>query len=156
MDDLKTFAATKTEAEQSLETATRVSKAVGMEMGHSKCAIAHLRRSRPAAVTNRDGINPATSCDVRYVSITCHSTGLWTAKGALKQIARKEFLRSARMIWSSALNVHNKIRAYNWGPEKVMDALQFLSIRQRYRLVANSQRTAAMASSRILRNHLAW
>ena len=49
-DDLKTFAATKAGAEQSLEKVTRVSKAVGMEMGHSKCAIAHPRRGRPAAV----------------------------------------------------------------------------------------------------------
>ena len=40
--------------------------------------------------------------------------------------------------------------------EKELSALQFLSIRQRYRLVANIQRTAVMASSRILRNHLPW
>ena len=40
--------------------------------------------------------------------------------------------------------------------EKELGALQFLSVRQRHRLVANIQRTAVMASSRIPRNHLAW
>ena len=40
--------------------------------------------------------------------------------------------------------------------EKELSAFQFLSILQRHRLVANIQRTAVMASSRILRNHLAW
>ena len=40
--------------------------------------------------------------------------------------------------------------------EKELGALQFLSIRHQHRLVANIQRTAVMASSRILRNHLAW
>ena len=38
--------------------------------------------------------------------------------------------------------------------EKELGALQFLSVRQRHRLVANIQRTAVMASSRILRSQL--
>ena len=40
--------------------------------------------------------------------------------------------------------------------EKELTTLQFLSVRQRFRLMANIQRTAIMASSRIIRNHLAW
>ena len=40
--------------------------------------------------------------------------------------------------------------------EKELTTLQFRSVRQRFRIMANIQRTAVMASSRIIRNHLAW
>ena len=93
-------------------TATRVSKAVGMEMGHSKCAVAHLRRGRPAAVHIETGEIPrlhATSDTYQYL-------GFPQVYGALKQTAIKEFLQSVKVIWSSALNLQNKIRTYNWGP----------------------------------------
>ena len=116
MDDLKTFAATKAGAEQSLVMATRVSKAVGMEMGHSKCAVAHLRCGRPAIVHIDTGEIPRLHADSDTYQYLGFPQVYGIAKGALKLKARKELLDSVKTIWASALNVRNKIRAYNWGP----------------------------------------
>ena len=116
MDDLKTYTPTEAAAVESLNTVCRVSKAVGMELGHAKCATARISKGRDAVVTHPTGPIPALTSEstpYKYLGLP-QITGL--SKSALKAKARSEFPNAVRLIWKSDLNTKHKIVAYNRGP----------------------------------------
>ena len=107
MDDLKVYARDERAMKKALSLVDRVSKAVGMELGLRKCAVANIKRGKlqeaGALALSDDRTVPAARKDdpYRYLGVEqVIEPALTTVK---KKLVEKYMLRLWR-IWSSDLN----------------------------------------------------
>ena len=116
MDDLKVYARDERAMKKALSLVDRVSKAVGMELGLRKCAVANIKRGKlqeaGALALSDDRTVPAARKDdpYRYLGVEqVIEPALTTVK---KKLVEKYMLRLWR-IWSSDLNSKYKAQATN-------------------------------------------
>ena len=116
MDDLKVYARSPTTLETALGVVDRVSRAVGMELGLRKCAVAHVASGR--LTTGEDFILPedrhisavTNGNTYRYLGIEqVFKPDLKAIRGRLS----KTYVKRLRKIWSSDLNSKHKVQATN-------------------------------------------
>ncbi len=113
MDDLKVYAKNRTQLEHALDVVGRVSDAVGMELGLTKCAEAHMKNGR--VETDEGGGTGLLRLAMKedpytYLGITqVFDPDLATIRERLK----KDFGRRMNGIWGSELNGLNKVKATN-------------------------------------------
>lgn len=113
MDDLKIYCHAKAKLAKVLERTRETARAVGMELGLTKCAEAHKRtrgRVEGELLATTDfrratGESPYTYLGVKQVLSS-------SSKGIIEPL-RKEYLRRVQKIWSSNLSGKNKVRAHN-------------------------------------------
>lgn len=95
----------------------RVARAVGMELGLRKCAVAH--RDKEGSVT-RKGVDLNADREVRalqgpedtyrYLGVEQYMS---PDLASVRQRLAKEYVKRLHWIWSSALNAKNKVNATN-------------------------------------------
>lgn len=116
MDDLKLYAEGRTALARMLEATFDVSKAMGMEFGLRKCAVAHVKAGRARmgeGMRMADGgvVKHLDKEDTyRYLGVT----QLFRVKlQQTRNTVAKEYLRRLRAVWSSDLSSAAKARATN-------------------------------------------
>ena len=116
MDDLKVYASGADALATTLETVDRVSRAVGMELGLRKCAVAHVKGGK--LVDKEDFLLPeertieqvARGGTYKYLGIEqLFKPDHKTVRARLY----KTYAKRLRQIWSSSLNSKNKVHATN-------------------------------------------
>lgn len=116
MDDLKVYGGCKSSLRYMLTLIDRVSKAVGMQLGLSKCAVAHLVAGRTTVggevmLPDRRKILAARRGNpYKYLGI---EQIFESDSATVKERLRKLYLQRLRKIWFSDLNGKHKVRATN-------------------------------------------
>ena len=116
IDDLKLFAPNLDQSKLQLNIVTQFSKDIGMEFGEDKCSYIYIERGKKKTQGELIKVNEVTIKELeegesyRYFGQD-ESIGY---EGKLnKERVEKEYYRQVRRIWSSELNVKNKVIAHN-------------------------------------------
>ena len=116
MDDLKVYARDEWAMKKALSLVDRVSKAVGMELGLRKCAVASILRVKlqegGALALSDDRTVPAASKDDPYSYLGIEQVIEPDLKTVKKKLVEK-YMSRLRRIWSSDLNSKYKVQATN-------------------------------------------
>ena len=115
MDDLKVYARGKVELGETLDVVDRVSKAIGMELGLRKCAVAHMSQRQIEAenylLSEGRVIGSLTRENVyRYLGI---EQMFKPSLAPVKERIKRTYVQRLRRIWSSSLNARFKVQATN-------------------------------------------
>ena len=116
MDDLKVYARDERAMKKALSLVDRVSKAVGMELGLRKCAVANILRGKlqegGALALSDDRTVPAASKDDSYSYLGIEQVIEPDLKTVKKKLVEK-YVSRLRRIWSADLNSKYKAQATN-------------------------------------------
>ena len=116
MDDLKTFAEAREEAEAMGTEAEEVSRVLGMRFGLAKCAAAQVRKGRLVGGSSLELQTGSVIPGMQYGE-TYKYLGIaqlfGTNLAATKTGIRKEYLARMRKVWGSATNSLTKAKNHN-------------------------------------------
>ena len=118
MDDLKIYARDERVMKKALFLVDRVSKAVGMELGLQKCAVANILKEKLqeggalALSDSEDRTVPAASKGDPYRYLGVEQVIQPDLK-AVKKMLTKKYEQRLQKIWSSDLNSTYKAQAMN-------------------------------------------
>ena len=114
MDDLKVYSKGRKRLDRALEVVDRVSKAVGMELGMEKCAVAHFKNSNvdgtihvPDEERFRCADEGKPYCYLGIDQVIKPDTATVCAR------LEKEYRRRLECIWKSSLTAKMKVQATN-------------------------------------------
>ncbi len=116
MDDLKFYERTRDELAKTMKEVEEVAGAVGMALGIRKCAVAHMkggamkRHVGEIRVTGGEVQEVEDGDPYRYLGV--HQV-MWVHARVTKMRIRTEYLPRVRLVWNSALNAGEKVRAHN-------------------------------------------
>ena len=116
MDDLKVYARDERAMKKALFLVDRVSKAVGMELGLQKCAVANILKGKlqegGALALSEDRTVRATSKGDPYRYLGMEQVIELDLKAVKKKLTER-YMKRLRMIWSSDLDSKYKAQATN-------------------------------------------
>ena len=116
MDDLKVYARDERAMKKALSLVDRVSKAVGMELGLRKCAVANILRGKlqegGALALSDDRTVPTANNDDPYSYLGIEQVIEPDLKTVKKKLVEK-YVSRLRRIWSADLNSKYKAQATN-------------------------------------------
>ena len=116
VDDLKTYAKNRTNAERQLKVITEFSNDIGMKFGTDKCAFLAIERGARELYGNNIHVNGLEISELKAED-SYKYLGLdedISYKGELnKERVTKEYFSRIRKIWNSELYGKNKVQAHN-------------------------------------------
>jgi hypothetical protein len=117
MDDLKIYAASQADLDQSIRIVHEYSRDIGMAFGLDKCAVLHLKRGRSEEIFEEMPLADGSAfrhLDVgeTYTYLGIHQRHLHD-EARVKSALRDKYKRLLRQIWSSELSGKNKVSATN-------------------------------------------
>ena len=116
VDDLKVYADGKSGLEEAVKVVENVSRAMGMELGLKKCAVAHMIRGSEemrGSIALRSGAEKQELEEgdaYRYLGVE-QRFGADLRK--TKQGIEREYMRRTRRVWESKIWVGKKVQAQN-------------------------------------------
>lgn len=117
MDDLKLYAMSQRDLEQSLKVVQEYSRDIGMELGLDKCAFLHLHRGRVEELEDDVELIDGNMIRQLHAGETYQYLGVAQSNtqdaGNVKKSLCDRYKKLLKKIWSSQLSGKNKVTATN-------------------------------------------